>query len=297
MKRIGIVGLILGVIVCGSISYMVTANVASSSINYDKSKVVSLGGTKDKVQDAIDELYKRYYEVSSGNSRKRFADGEIVYYNPVTDQVCTNYTSSNSATGYVSNGCMRWFAYGDDGRSTTVKLLLDHNTTATQRWYSTSTNGNVALENSEVYPQLTALKTSSGWAQIPDLIDANDIVDIVGYKTINNTDTWDSSNASNYFYFETGQTSYKNFYNQSNYYSPYWWLYDRLNGCSSYGCQTNDSTSNMYGYWTKTTVGTAGSGSLVWIVDFYGYLSYDYANNSGRGVRPVVTVSKSKFSA
>ena len=145
---------------------------------------------------------------------------------------------------------------------------------------------------------MTALKNTYGWVDIPDLIDANDTVDITGYKTIRKTNTWDSTNSNNYFYFETRQKSYKSFYNQTNYTSPYWWLYDRIGPssypCTSYECQTASGGSN-YGYWTKTTVGTAGSGSYVWFMSFLGNLDIYNADSTNYGVRPVMTVDKSKL--
>ena len=177
---------------------------------------------------------------------KRYLDGEIVYYNPITDSGCSNYTSSNSATGFTgsssnaSAACMRWFAYKDTSSSSTVKLLLDHNTTDTQVW--NSSNSNVALASSSVYPKLTALKNTNGCASVPDLIDDNDIADIIGYSTIRKGTTWDSTSTSNYFYFETATTSKGISYNQSSKKSRWWWLYDRTGPssypCTSYGCVT-----------------------------------------------------------
>ena len=308
LRNKGIIGMILGIIVCGSISFAIATNnmIDSSLVSFDKRNVTQYGATKENVQDAIDEIYALYD--AKKNSRKRYANGEVVYYNPVTDSGCTGWTTSNSATGYVLNGCMRWFAYQDTG-SNTVKLLLDHNTTATKQWYSSNTYK--TFYESNIYSELQTLINSKSWNMeieasngvqtegktILTLIDASDVADIVNYEKINNVNTWDSTNTSNWFYFETAQKSYKTFYNQTSYYSPYWWLYDRTgygsdDPCTKYGCQKADSSNE--GYWTKTN---AGSGWHVWLVRFDGGLNYDSVSNTPRGVRPVVIVEKSKLSS
>ena len=305
LRNKGIIGMILGIIVCGSISFAIATNnmIDSSLVSFDKRNVTQYGATKENVQDAIDEIYALYD--AKKNSRKRYANGEVVYYNPVTDSGCTGWTTSNSATGYVSNGCMRWFAYLDEG-SDTIKLLLDHNTTANRAWWSSAIY-KTFYESNLYTVDLSSLISNSNWNMeletssgtqtagktILTLIDASDIAKIVNYEKINNVNSWDSSGESNWYYFETAQTNSKTFFNQTSYYSPYWWLYDRLNGCSSNGCQINDSTSGMFGYSTKTNI---GSGARIWVVHYSGRLSNDHTgNDSSYGVRPVVIVSKSKL--
>ena len=162
---------------------------------------------------------------------------------------------------------MRWFAYLDSAGSTTVKLLLDHNTTATKAWGSSSTYK--TLVDSYIYPELVSLVRTSGWQVKPWLIDAQDVATITGIS-------WTSTGSS--VSFQNGST--------------YWWLYDRLNGCRGYGCHTNDSTSYMYGYWTSTNVGT---GFSVWHVYHQARLYYDYATDTCLGVRPVVEVAKANL--
>ena len=74
--------------------------------------------------------------------------------------------------------------------------------------------------------------------------------------------------------------------------SKYAWLFDYMYDCTKCGCNIADSSN--YGYWTSTPV--AGSGSTVWDVNMDGGLNYYDANSPYRGVRPVITVSKSIIS-
>ena len=62
------------------------------------------------------------------NPLPTYSNGNEVYFNPVTGNKC-NASEAVSTTG-TKTGCMRWFAYNDNSTNTSVKLLLDHNTTA-----------------------------------------------------------------------------------------------------------------------------------------------------------------------
>ena len=271
MKKYGsiILGSFLGFIIFGIVGYSVAANINSSSIDFDNTHT---GFSSTKLNGALDELYTLIEEVetlkASSPSNKVYTNGEIVYFNPVTNRGCSSSeysTSNNSATG-TKTGCMRWFAYLDSAGSTTVKLLLDHNTTATKAWYSSSTYK--TLVDSNIYPELVALVKTSGWQVKPWLIDAQDVATITGIS-------WASTGSD--VSFQNGST--------------YWWLNDRTRSCTSYGCQIADSSN--YGYWTSTNKGT--SGSYVWLVNLIAYLHYDGATTTDYGVRPVITVYKSNL--
>ena len=74
--------------------------------------------------------------------------------------------------------------------------------------------------------------------------------------------------------------------------SKYWWLFDNTSGCTSYGCKTADSGTN--GYWTSSP--SAGISYYAWYVHYFGRLDGNYVYGGyDYGVRPVITVSKSKF--
>ncbi len=74
--------------------------------------------------------------------------------------------------------------------------------------------------------------------------------------------------------------------------SKYWWLFDNTKECTTYGCKTADNST--LGYWTSSP--HAGGSSFAWEVYRNGRLGLDYVRNASYcGVRPVITVSKSKF--
>ena len=135
----------------------------------------------------------------------------------------------------------------------------------------------------------------------PRLITADEVNTITG-KT-----GFDASNTSSWYYFDT-LTQTKATFSESVR-SKYDWLYNNLNKCKSdsdSGCTIEDNNTysgygiagegQIWGYWASTPVGTAGSGSSVWRVFRYGNLVSSGAYDSYYGVRPVISVSKSRIS-
>lgn len=74
----------------------------------------------------------------------------------------------------------------------------------------------------------------------------------------------------------------------------YRWLYDRTStNCTTYGC-LNNSDAGTYGYWTVSPY--AAYSYDAWRVGLDGTLyNFDVGNDSNGGVRPVITVLKSKL--
>ena len=221
-----------------------------------------------------------------------YENGTVVYYNPETNTKCTS--SEAVSTIGTKTGCMRWYAFNDEGTST-INLLLDHNTTAKVAWISkedyiaaggTETEYGTYGNNSK--GPITALKQlksdTSTWNKSinPRLIEASEITTITG-----NT-TWTAEKDFYYFHDNT-QTEYKGAAGTNK----YAWLFDNTYNCTTYGCNVADSSN--YGYWTNT----AYSGDFVyaWAVLHCGNLNYYSVRNAGDiGVRPVITISKSIIS-
>ena len=223
----------------------------------------------------------------------------IVYLDP-TDLSKECNASNSVSTTEVKTGCMKWYIFNDSGDN--YKLILDHNTTARIKW--NDDNKNVVYEQSNLKAVVDDLVTTSGWEVTPRVITAEEVNQITG-KT-----GFDASSTSSWYYFDDpskGQT--KATFSESVR-SSYDWLYNNLNKCrtysTDYGCTIEDNnTYTGYGtagegqtwaYWTSTPVGTAGSGSYVWNVIRYGSLNDSNANNPNTGVRPVITISKSRIS-
>ena len=245
-----------------------------AAVTYNATDVLytSSDGTSMTVNDALNDLY--------ANSKKvYYVNGLVAYYNPVSGEKC-KVSEAVSTTG-TKTGCMKWYIYKDDGKNYT--MILDHNTTAGLAWNTDGIFGtNVYYEESNIKPEVDKLVSESGWVDTPRLISAEEVAQITGNTSWTNTSGW--------FYFDNNSQT-QTATSQGT--SKYAWLFDYTNGCTSYGCNVADSSN--YGYWTSTTKGTAGSGSGVWYVGRDGYLFNYFPCISNIGVRPVITIPKSRL--
>ena len=199
-----------------------------------------------------------------------YANGIAVFYNPETGKKCSE-SESKSTTG-KNSGCMKWYAFNDDDKSSTVNVILDHNTTAKVAWNSTGT----VLE-----------ADTKNWKSDlnPRLITANEVAKITKHPTFDARKTGQS-----WFYLDSNnQTKTAS----STIKSKYAWLFDYTDGCANYGC--NKADSSTYGYWTSTLY--KDNSTQAWRVsrdgDLNNHSSVAYA---GSGIRPVITISKSNIS-
>ena len=179
----------------------------------------------DGLDVSYDSVNKKYVASEKGittpdtPTAKTYANGEVVYFNVTTGNACSesDYTETQSNIG-VKEGCMKFYAFNDDGGDT-VNLLLDHNTTATVAWNSSGSNTNGPKE------VLTQLKSdTSSWLgtvtpsnytmdQTGQTSNANYTIDYSDYKArlitaneiaqITGNTSWDEKTATSYFYFDT----------------------------------------------------------------------------------------------
>ena len=220
--------------------------------------------------------------VSGSQTYQVYANGTAIYYNPVTGEKCSDYTSSNSLNE-TKTGCMKWYIFNDTKDSSTVNLLLDHNTTYRVAWNSSNNN---ADGMKEVKEELDKLVSVSNWKDTPRFIEANEVAKITGNTEFDATDP----NKDNYFYFDTNTSSYNP--NRGEGTSAYKWLFDYTINCTSNGCSIADSETS--GYWASTPYASISAGA--WFVNYHGRLDTDYVNSTYSGVRPVITISKSVIS-
>ena len=252
--------------------------------------------------------------------------GDVVYYNPVSNEMdCTNYTASNSQNENKT-GCMKWNVITDN--SSNITLMLDHNTTYKVAWYDenatqSSSNkndliaipmGGFAGDNTKGPLTANAKLASdvSGWSSqaksTARMITADEIWSIT--SSTNGKSSWSSSTStiSDGFYFNNNASNGQG----------YAWLFNNTNGCTSYGCDIEDS--GTYGYWTSSFV--VGSdvqpksydlnskgkiqqmnlkASPLAVISGYAWLVYrdgdlgenGVGNADFIGLRPVITISKS----
>ena len=259
---------IITMIVCISGTLYAANKYQASEVVYNKKD-----GTSTNVNDALNELYSK---VGNKGYYYYYVNGIVIYYNPVSGKKC-EASEAVSTTG-TKTGCMKWYIFNDDSESSTVNMILDHNTTATLTWHSSDEN--VTYEESNIKPEIDKLVSESKWKDNPRLINTEEIIQIT--ENIN----W--TNAIAWYYFDSNNQTRTS---TSQGESKYFWLFDYTNGCTSYGC--NIENLNTYGYWTSPTLGTDGSVSNVWFVYRGGYLHRRYASITGIGIRPVITISKS----
>ena len=260
---------------------------------------------------------------------KTYTNGEVVYFNVTTGSKCSSsdYTEAQSNTG-VKEGCMKFYAFNDDGKDT-VNLILDHNTTATVAWNKTDTNDSGTKINAkgpkEVLDQLKTdteswkgTKTPANYTmdQSARYSKAKYTIDYSSYKarlitaneiaTITGNTSWDEKTASYEYYFDTNTNTESTTCKKGNTTGcKYGWLYDRTQRyCKTYGCLNNATSTkvDMSGYWTASSHG--GNIYNAWLVDYIGgKINYRSVNTDDTGsvsvgtfgVRPVIEVLKSKL--
>ena len=250
----------------GLLSYDANGNVSGKMYISGYCVEVSSNGTITSTKTNESECTIDIPEVTT------YKNGTVVYYNPETNTKCDS-SEAVSTTG-TKTGCMKWYAFNDEGAST-INLLLDHNTTAKVAWASSGTNANGPVE---VKTQLESDTSSWNKSINARLIEASEIATITGYPNWNN---------NGYYFHDNTQTEYKGAAGTNK----YAWLFDNTYYCTGWGC--NVAHSNTKGYWTNTAY--SGHSRNAWDVNCYGVLSGSspVENAVNYGVRPVITISKS----
>ena len=256
---------------------------------------------------SYDEATKRYVAVRIYNN------GQIVYFNVTTGEKCSSseYTETQSNTG-VKEGCMKFYAFNDDG-GVTLNLILDHNTTtAAVAWNSSGNNTSGPKEVLEQLKTDTSLwqgtETPANYTMDQSIqgSKANYTIDYSRYKArlvtageiaqITDNTSWNEKTADNMYYFDSKTSTPSDTCKDGDTSGcKYGWLYDRTcQTCTKYGC-FNNSDQTIYGYWTASS--NASGSNTAWNVPYFGTVyTNGIRNNSSYGVRPVIEVLKSKLS-
>ena len=234
----------------------------------------------------------------------------IVYLDPTDLTKVCNEENSTSETE-KKEGCMKWYIYSEDDSD--YKMILDHNTTALVAWNSSEKSADgmgevkTALANDTIKWNEEIRKTARLITadEVAVMTGAKDALEWISDKTYANPPVKGTS--ISYFYLDGlygTDTIWHTQVAKAQGTSKYSWLYDNTYGCTSYGCNISDdkvyvysgtNENNIYGYWTSTSV--VGTDNGAWSVGRLGRVSnvgVGYGDNSG--VRPVITISKSKIS-
>ena len=251
----------------GKVSNGTTMKFGKYDVNYDGKDATVVGES-----GGSSNFGGTYVAPTNGQTHKG-----IVYMNPTDLTVECTESNSQIGTGSANaSGCMKFYIFDNSGD--TYKMILDHNTTATVAYETSGTY----KEYSEASIKTTVDNDTTGWVGSPRIITANEIA------AITNTSIFDGS-PSKWFYFN-GTGDNKQTSSQGD--NEYAWLFDYTKKCTSYGCDTADSST--YGYWTSSPVSIFSD--LAWFVNNDGSLRDYYVDSDGNyGVRPVITISKSQI--
>ena len=226
----------------------------------------------------------------------------VVYLDPTnlekecsSSDASSNVNSNNTPTG-ITNGCMKWYIYGENGNN--YKMILDHNTSGNVSW-----NGSYSENNAEGMLEVIErlIDDTKGWKVNSRLITANELATIVNFTAFDVNDT----TAMGFYLDGTGdkkQTATA----KSKGASKYSWLYDYTQRCEANGCSIEDNSQYPFlkkdysesdtinGYWTSTA--NPSQSSSAWSVIFYGNVSNGSIFVSRNfGVRPVIELPKKMF--
>ena len=277
------------------------------------------GVSQDEVRLIVGDykvIYNQEKNKYEATDKEKYKNGEVVYFNVDNGTKCTS-SEAVSATG-TKSGCMKFYAFNDDGKDT-LNLMLDHNTTALVAWNNTYTDDSGSKINAngpkEVLDQLkndtdgwkgTITPTNYTMDQTGQTSNAKYTIDYSSYKArlitaneiaqITGNTTWDEKTANNYYYLDSKTKTASATCKEGNTSGcSYGWLYDRTNtSCIDRGC-LNNSDKGTFGYWTASS--RADSSNSAWAVRFYAVVDSDYVVYSGYGgMRPVITILKSKLS-
>ena len=194
--------------------------------------------------------------------------GDTVYYNPVDNSLCSDYSESNSQTG-VKEGCMKWYLLENRNGKKNVSIILDHNTANYVKW--NNNNSETTIDNAK-----TQLESdTSTWNIQPRLITMNEVGNII------ENPNWETTGPDGGFYLNVISPS-----------NQFGWLHDRLSSnCTNYGCFNNDSSLDIeLGYWTST-VYTNDANVKAWMVDADSSVFPEITTKNNAGIRPVITIS------
>lgn len=259
----------------------------ASAVEYNGNALIDIDVDSTSLNMGVEGVYQVKYSVSDTKgatttayrnivvSKNAYSNGTLVYFNPNTNSSCSK-AEALSNTG-KNAGCMAWYTFLDDGGST-IKLLLDHNTTLKVAWSSVENNADgpkevIAALNSDISSWNADVKKTAR------LITAKEIANIT------NNSIW-TANGDAYYLHNNSASAYEGEMGTNE----YSWLFNNTASCMAYGCDTTDSNTN--GYWTSTRkTNTLVSAWSIFSDGGLHFCNVTSANYSG--VRPVIEIPKS----
>ena len=236
---------------------------------------------------------------TGSNKVYTIGDDSYVFYNPTTGTKCTqqeaeaNHTMDEDKIVYtgIKDGCMKWhpITVHDTNGRTTIDLFLDHNTSKNLGVDPTNYG-----TNEEFLGAIKSSLTNLNWQEPARLITSREIAKIMGEETFdNNTGSTKPGhfNFGTYYLQGWSGTSQSGFENSNKLF-----LINNLADCSRYNCnhveyQTSRYITDSLNYPSNT------ESQYIWYIDSYNAALQATTAGlwSSIGVRPVITVNKSKL--
>lgn len=248
----------------------ITPTVEITNVSYINGQVLVDDDCNTKVYLSNDNFVgKKNYSDTDITITKGFPiydDGAIIYFNPNDGISCSESDYNNNSNKLGNTGCLKWYGFLDNANKNTVDVLLDHNIGKTTI-YNSQGNINYGGSNGLL---LSLNSNTSEWNKYLNIrvITAYEIANIVGYSSWNN----------NLFKFSDYCSS-----------KDCSWLHTNLSLSEDY------STTQLHrGYWTET--GNTSYVSNAFFIYYIGSITQINSNNGSYvGVRPVITINKSKL--
>lgn len=266
-------------------------NIVTVTNNASQVVDVKVPGTYKVTFTATDSYGKTATKVQNF----RVLTGTVVYFDPEANLKCTRaqyYANKNASDSENKSGCMKWYIFNEGDSSTSFNMILDHNTTISTRWSSSSSNAtNGDVVNAQLQADIATWDTNV--KSTARLITADEIAKIIGNTTFNSET---SGEKASWFYLDTNSQTSPSTNNRI-----YGWLYDRIATSKSYfyGHFAPTNINDKY-YWTSSKV--SDSTSRAWYVSYYGNMgdgttgAYGYVYyDKYTGLRPVITIPKNKL--
>ena len=200
---------------------------------------------------------------SSVNESKVFKTGktgevDIIYYNPVSDKGCSVDEYVNNSDKVGTTGCLKWYVIeNSDANKDTVRVILDHNTTA--NYVTIDSIDESTTDRSKIENGLSMLMNKSKWKVEPTILTTDELARILNMEKVTMLE-----------YPRPDIPDYS-------------WLYDNM----------GDST-HSFAYWLSGDE-KIGYPNMAYIIEYTGRVNERFGDDltiTTPGIRPVISINK-----
>ena len=147
-------------------------------------KYCAVKGFSDKDVSVIEDLENCLIPVT-------YNIGDIIYYNPETNEICTDYVEANSEESNTS-GCLKWYVYNANGSK--AKLMLDHDIGLDyygNSFHASYFDANPTIASHTLVSENLLQNKVSNWKALANVIYAEDVISSTSwYKELSDKSNW-----------------------------------------------------------------------------------------------------------